>query len=552
MSANDFASTYVGTPFYMSPEINANERYSLYSDIWALGCIIYELCSREPPFNARNHLELAQKIRLGKVAPLPPQYSRDLREVVNLCLQVNPNSRPDTAYLLNLPRVKLARKTQESVMILQRHIAAKDQAIAALKDAQKTIARLEAERESDKQVIHDQISNKLRLEWEAKATLVINEREEALKEHFNTIFEQRLTEEVEKRLASLPNSQTSSLNGEQLNLIVPPPRSSTPTAALDEPRPSSFSTEEEDFPSGTDLTSLSLEDSPLVQRTKPLKKSSRTPFTRARTLANPNEVAPSPMDIHMADPSPMSIACLSLSPRRENQGSKLRQPALRGNIFEKAAAREPGVTLFPTSEEEDEDDEIDSLSPIRSKAGGSRDKDPFKALAQPAGRPSISRQRTMPVQMHTRLNSTPNLAAPLTSYRRTPSAVDLNAVERPGSAGTSPLRKGLVSRLAVSPNRKAPPPPSQPSATALSAKKSKDNMFRAMHRNNLQGRTLVELHQARGIPVEEEEKKISGGAIKTAARMAENTVPVWDPERDEMPSPFLIKSRRPMSAAALR
>ncbi len=43
MQSNDFAHTYVGTPYYMSPEIAGGESYTLYSDIWSLGCIMYEL-----------------------------------------------------------------------------------------------------------------------------------------------------------------------------------------------------------------------------------------------------------------------------------------------------------------------------------------------------------------------------------------------------------------------------------------------------------------------------------------------------------------------------
>src|ERR1700712_1409421 len=65
IKSHDFASTYVGTPYYMSPELAGSERYSSASDIWSLGCIIYELCTLDVPFNARSHMELFQKIRAG-------------------------------------------------------------------------------------------------------------------------------------------------------------------------------------------------------------------------------------------------------------------------------------------------------------------------------------------------------------------------------------------------------------------------------------------------------------------------------------------------------
>src|SRR5271154_2329520 len=103
MQSHDFASTYVGTPFYMSPEICAAEKYTLKSDIWSLGCIIFELCAREPPSNAKSHFQLVQKIKEGKVGSLPPVYSQELGDVIRDCLRVNPDRRPDTAALLNLP-----------------------------------------------------------------------------------------------------------------------------------------------------------------------------------------------------------------------------------------------------------------------------------------------------------------------------------------------------------------------------------------------------------------------------------------------------------------
>jgi serine/threonine protein kinase len=66
-----FASTYVGTPYYMSPEICKDSRYNSKSDVWALGCLIYELCALEPPFQAKTHFDLAEKIKSGIISPLP-------------------------------------------------------------------------------------------------------------------------------------------------------------------------------------------------------------------------------------------------------------------------------------------------------------------------------------------------------------------------------------------------------------------------------------------------------------------------------------------------
>lgn len=45
-----YAYTYLGTPFYMSPEQINESEYNEKSDIWSLGCIIYEMAALHPPF----------------------------------------------------------------------------------------------------------------------------------------------------------------------------------------------------------------------------------------------------------------------------------------------------------------------------------------------------------------------------------------------------------------------------------------------------------------------------------------------------------------------
>ena len=57
-----FAHTTVGTPYYMSPELVEEKPYNHKSDIWALGCVLYEMCTQTYPFNAKNFPELGLKI----------------------------------------------------------------------------------------------------------------------------------------------------------------------------------------------------------------------------------------------------------------------------------------------------------------------------------------------------------------------------------------------------------------------------------------------------------------------------------------------------------
>jgi len=60
---SEFAHTSVGTPYYMSPELINEHKYNEKSDIWACGCLLYEMCALSPPFVAQNYLALAMKIK---------------------------------------------------------------------------------------------------------------------------------------------------------------------------------------------------------------------------------------------------------------------------------------------------------------------------------------------------------------------------------------------------------------------------------------------------------------------------------------------------------
>ncbi len=88
-SESKFAYTNVGTPFYMSPEMINEMRYNEKSDIWALGCLVFELCALVPPFEAQNQLALAVKINAGKFNRIPARYSEDLYRAIRWMLQVD-------------------------------------------------------------------------------------------------------------------------------------------------------------------------------------------------------------------------------------------------------------------------------------------------------------------------------------------------------------------------------------------------------------------------------------------------------------------------------
>lgn len=95
------AKTMVGTPYYLSPEIIENKPYTFSSDVWSLGVVLYELCALKPPFNADNLKMLALKIIKGIYNPIPAQYSKDLKRLIESLLKKDVNQRPTVNDILS-------------------------------------------------------------------------------------------------------------------------------------------------------------------------------------------------------------------------------------------------------------------------------------------------------------------------------------------------------------------------------------------------------------------------------------------------------------------
>uniref|UniRef100_A0A5B6YQB9 mitogen-activated protein kinase kinase kinase n=1 Tax=Davidia involucrata TaxID=16924 RepID=A0A5B6YQB9_DAVIN len=102
-----------GTAFWMAPEVvnRRNQGYGLAADIWSLGCTVLEMLTRRIPY---SHLECMQalfRIGRGEPPPVSDSLSRDARDFILKCLQVNPNARPTAAQLLDHPFVKRSLST---------------------------------------------------------------------------------------------------------------------------------------------------------------------------------------------------------------------------------------------------------------------------------------------------------------------------------------------------------------------------------------------------------------------------------------------------------
>lgn len=508
MQSHDFASTYVGTPYYMSPEICAAERYTLHSDIWSLGCVMYELCARRPPFDAKTHLQLIQKIKDGRVDPLPTVYSPELQSTIKSCLKTNPHQRPDTAALLSLPIMRVMRKEREVVEIGKALRLNEAQVEARRLELENKAASLEAEKDKIRAAIDDTV----RREWELKARLAIDQHIHSeiqeLQKKFEAEVQARVQIEVQQQLRSLNVAKpVSPLSPEDIA------SSASASASASEKK------DQSDQSALTDLSSLSL-DSPTAQKAtaQPAKRKTRGALARSRTEFD------SPIDVQLPAPSPMSIDCLSLSPRRGMAAAATSIPNSK-NIFAAAARHKSRLNPLPSSPSnvsldhvilEDSEDDLPELpSPTRRPS--------IKA----PNRPGLLRQKTAPSN---RLSTAPPLF-PTKKPPRIPSPTNL--------LPTGP------------PVRSAPPKP---------ANAGGDEMLKAVMQRNMMGpggqggRTLVELAQARAggtqsaAPAVGAKGMVETGDMPTAApfKRRESEAPLWDPETDEMPSPFLVRGSKGM------
>ena len=116
VDAEAHEATVSGTPQYMAPELlQSGNVHSFQSDVWALGCVLYEMLCFRHPFDAKDVSSLVVKVIRGNFPPLPQRYSRDVCELVVRLLDVDPSTRPTVEEVLAMPMV---------AQHLRRHFAA--------------------------------------------------------------------------------------------------------------------------------------------------------------------------------------------------------------------------------------------------------------------------------------------------------------------------------------------------------------------------------------------------------------------------------------------
>ena len=99
---NVMCETQTGTPYYASPEVWQDQPYDEKSDIWSLGCVLYEFINLKPPFRARDMEGLFKKVTRGYYSRISKTYSEDLSLLLKSLIKVDPKDRLTTCTLYQI------------------------------------------------------------------------------------------------------------------------------------------------------------------------------------------------------------------------------------------------------------------------------------------------------------------------------------------------------------------------------------------------------------------------------------------------------------------